>query len=152
MKNFGLDIKRARLKKGIDLRKVSEQTDISIATLSRIEDGNDCYAANFLILCRYFKLNANRYKPDNKEPEIDRECEIIYQKYWKPLLETDGIIDRKQLKRELFDFHNLINNASAVFSYVTGGAVSKVLTKAETVNSLADEHYTEIYESRVLGK
>lgn len=71
----------------------------------------------------------------------DSEAERIYQEFWKPIVERDGVLDVAQLKRELFDYWQVMQSVPKVYSYVTGGQVSKVLTDPVTVNALADDHY-----------
>ena len=69
----------------------------------------------------------------------------VYNEFWKPILFKDGMIDVDQLKKELYDFHTLIDNVSKVYCHITGNQVSKSLTDPDVVCSLADEYYNEIY-------
>lgn len=74
-----------------------------------------------------------------------KDYEVCCEEFWKDLVEKGGILNVDQIKKELFDFHNLITNTSRVYDYVTGGAVSKPLTDPSVVCSLSDEHYKEVY-------
>lgn len=77
----------------------------------------------------------------NQKTLDDIENEKVYDEFWKPLLEKDGFLDMQQLKRELFDFYNVIKNVPKVYDHITGGKVSKILTDPKVVCDLADEYY-----------
>ena len=70
-----------------------------------------------------------------------KDYEQNYEEFWKEIVEKDGNLDLDQIKRELFDFHRLIQNVPKVYDHVTGGAVTKPLTDPSIVCELADEHY-----------
>ena len=74
-----------------------------------------------------------------------RDYEKTFVEYWEGFVGLD-INDHDQIKRELHDFYTLIENVSIVYDYVTGGLASKPLTNPDTICSLADEHYAELYE------
>lgn len=75
------------------------------------------------------------------------EVEEEYQRIWKDIVEnSDGSINKEQLKKELFDFSRLIENVPLVYDHISGGAVSKPLTDPQVVKALADEHYEEFYK------
>ena len=71
-------------------------------------------------------------------PDVER----VYQEFWKPIVERDGVLDVEQVKRELFDFWQAMQRVPKVYCHVTGDQVSKMLTDAEVVCNLADEHYS----------
>jgi len=53
------------------------------------------------------------------------DIESNYNAVWKEILEKeDGSIDMEQLKKELFDFSNMIGRMSSLTSIVTGGILS----------------------------
>lgn len=72
--------------------------------------------------------------------------ESVYDQFWKGLVEKDGVVNMAQVKKELFDFWQLMENVPKVYCHVTGGHASKPLTDPNTVCSLADEHYRKLYE------
>jgi len=74
-----------------------------------------------------------------------KDYEQVYEDFWKDLVEVDGKIDFDQIKKELYDFHRLIQNIPRIFEHVTGGACTKPLTNVEVVCSLADEYYAELH-------
>lgn len=67
----------------------------------------------------------------------------VWDKFWAFLVTNDGEIDMEKLKNELFDFYQVLGYVPRVYDHVTGGRVSKILTKPEVVCALADEHYRE---------
>jgi len=72
---------------------------------------------------------------------VDAEVEKEYQEFWKEIIEKpDGSIDKEQLKKELFDFSQLMINASKVYCYITGDAISKVNTDPDAVIRCADDY------------
>lgn len=85
-----------------------------------------------------------------------KDYEVDYEEFWKPILETDGLIYMDQLKRELFDFHRLMKNARNVYDYVTAGRISNPMTDPdvikEAVRELVKEEFQIEYESRLRGR
>jgi hypothetical protein len=74
-----------------------------------------------------------------------RDYELLYETFWKDIIEEEGALNIDQVKRELFDFHQLIVNIPKIFDHITGGACTKPLTDVSVVCSLADEYYTELH-------
>lgn len=75
-----------------------------------------------------------------------KDYEQCYEEFWKEIIEKDGVIDVDQVKKELFDFHRMIQNVPKVYDYVTGGAVSKSLTDPDVICNLAYEHFKELFK------
>lgn len=75
----------------------------------------------------------------DKKETLQKEVDDLYKSYWKDHVETDGVIDLEKVKRELYDFKKLMEDAMKVYSHVTGGAVSNLLVTAEEVIQRADE-------------
>lgn len=75
-----------------------------------------------------------------------KDYEKLYEEFWKPILENDGILNVDQVKRDLWDFHKLIENIPKIFDHITGGACTKPLTDPSVVCSLADEYYQDLNE------
>jgi hypothetical protein len=63
----------------------------------------------------------------------DEKVEKIYEEFWKPLVEKDGVLDIEQVKKELHDFYIMIQEVPKVYCEVTNGMVSKPLTSADIV-------------------
>jgi hypothetical protein len=54
------------------------------------------------------------------------DIEQIYKDFWKDIVENeDGSINLEQLKKELCDFHFMIEEVPKVYSAVTNGSMSK---------------------------
>lgn len=77
------------------------------------------------------------------------DVESVYQEYWAPLVERDGVIDIEQVKKELFDFWRIMQRVPRVYCHITGGQVSKILTDADVVCALADDHYDQRAEDEL---
>jgi hypothetical protein len=73
------------------------------------------------------------------------DYELLYETFWKEIVEEGSTLSLDQVKRELFDFHQLIVNVPKILEHVTGGACSKPLTDVNVVCSLADEYYNELH-------
>lgn len=71
--------------------------------------------------------------------------ESIYESYWKSIVEKDGVLDVEQVKKELFDFWQVMQLVPPVYCHVTGGQISKLLTDPDAVMSVADDHYAKLY-------
>jgi hypothetical protein len=77
-----------------------------------------------------------------------QDYEQDYDAFWKGILENhDGTINMDQLKRELFDFRKLMNNAAKVYEHITGGTITKVETNADAVISVADSEYGRLADA-----
>lgn len=72
--------------------------------------------------------------------------EIKYDEFWKNIIEKDGVVNLDQVKRELYDFAILINEASKVYEHVTNGAISKPNTSADVVITIHDDIRTKDIE------
>lgn len=64
------------------------------------------------------------------------DAESCWNEFWKPLVTTHGAIDIEQIKKELFDFSNVLDGLSEIYSEITAGGVSKVLTKKSVILEL----------------
>ncbi len=88
---------------------------------------------------------------------VNRKVEKVWQDFWMPLVAPDGRVDMEQIKKELYDFRQIMKEVSRVYEYVTGGAISKINTKAEEViiiykertQSLVNEMVKEAIEEEV---
>lgn len=67
------------------------------------------------------------------------DYETSYEQNWKDAIENkDGSVNLDQVKRELFDYSNFLEEASKVYSELTGGRISKPNTMAFEVISEAE--------------
>ena len=74
----------------------------------------------------------------------DDSVDSVYEYFWKPLVEPDGVVDFEQVKKELFDFYHAIHNVPIVYEYVTCGRVSKINTDAKYVIALYDDCVSDL--------
>jgi len=72
-----------------------------------------------------------------------KDYEKEYDKFWKDIVEKDGVVDMDQVKKELSNYSMIIKEVSTVYMHVSGGRISNPNTKAYEVISVADEYYSE---------
>ena len=66
----------------------------------------------------------------------------IYETFWKGIiLGEDGTVNMDQLKLELCDFYQMINEVPKVYCEVTGGILSKPTWSADAVLGYFEEKY-----------
>lgn len=77
------------------------------------------------------------------------EVESLWKEFWEPIfasaLKDEGKSLMEQIKNELYDFKLVMDRAPIVYDHVTGGMASKLLTNANVICSLADEHYSQVH-------
>lgn len=75
--------------------------------------------------------------PDVLESEVAAE----FDNFWKPLVTTDGVWDLDQVKRELYDYSQLLHEVPLVYTEVTGNMISKPNTHAfEVINAYRENN------------
>ena len=70
---------------------------------------------------------------------VDPEVEQVWQEFWAPRVTSNGVLDPEQVKRELFDYHHLLQEVPQVYDYITSGRISKPNTYASEVIGQAQE-------------
>lgn len=69
----------------------------------------------------------------------EAEIETNYRTFWKSVIEPGGQLCLSQVKRELYDYHQFMQEAAKVYMHVTGGRISKVNTDSGAVIREADD-------------
>lgn len=70
--------------------------------------------------------------------------DVVFDDFWRPIVsDVEGDLDIDQIKKELFDFWQAMQEVPKVYCHITGNQVSKILTKSEVVISLADDSYAK---------
>jgi hypothetical protein len=77
-------------------------------------------------------------------PASDEAVDALWRDFWKPIVAPSGEVDLNLVKLELFDFSQLMADASEVYMHVTGGMISKVTTLPSEVISVADDHVNKL--------
>ena len=73
---------------------------------------------------------------------MNSEVEKVWQEFWKDIVcDKNGNIDLEQIKKELYDFHTVMQEVPKVYSEITGGLLSYVTYPAETVLSVYYDKY-----------
>lgn len=82
---------------------------------------------------------------------VEQEIQELWETFWKPLVTKDGELDLEQIKKELYDFHFIMQQVPKVYTHITGNKLSKLMYRAETVIRMADEYYEDLYETNEAG-
>ncbi len=69
----------------------------------------------------------------------DNEVETVWREFWLPIVAPNGVVDMEQVKKELWDFKQLMGNAAKVYGHVTRSRISNPLTVPDAVIGEADE-------------
>ena len=67
------------------------------------------------------------------------DYEEIYDIFWKDIVEVDGVLDMDQLKKELDDFHMVMEQVPSVYCHITDGQLSKCNYSARDVIQIAED-------------
>lgn len=74
------------------------------------------------------------------KPDVQAEVDKEFTRLWKSLIiNEDGTVNLEAVKRELYDYSCLMDNANKVYIHVTDGAIGKTNTLASTVIAVADD-------------
>ena len=92
-------------------------------------------------------FSSNQLNNIKMNNENQPTVEEVYNEFWKPIVENqDGTLNVEQVKKELHDFHYVMEEVPKVYCHITDNAIGKIMTKASVVTSLADECYERQYK------
>ena len=91
-------------------------------------------------------LDAGDRVHDSFKFDPAKTSDGVWNEFWKDMIMEEGGNPFDNMKRELRDYHMLLDRVPEVYNYATGGHVSKPHTDAEVVKSLIDEHYAKAVE------
>jgi hypothetical protein len=78
---------------------------------------------------------------------IDENVQKVWDEFWVDILcKEDGLLDLDQMKRELSDYHMLLQNMPSILMEATGGRVSKPNTDRSVVIQLIQEEQQRLFE------
>ncbi len=83
-------------------------------------------------------LYRDHHEVITKEEAL-KETQDEYDRFWKPIIEKDGVIDLEQLKKELYDYSVVMECVAGVYCDLTGGHISKLMTSPDVVIAKARE-------------
>ncbi len=66
-----------------------------------------------------------------------------YEDFWKDIVEENGVLNLDQVKRELSDYHFLLEEVPKVYDAVSGGLISKPNTYAYEVLNEFNEKFAD---------
>jgi len=65
--------------------------------------------------------------------------------FWKNIIYKNGKLDEEQVLKELSDYYFVIQQVPKVYCHITNGLLSKLMYKAETIISIADDCISKDY-------
>ena len=78
------------------------------------------------------------------KPDVQAEVDKEFNNLWKAIvLNEDGTVNLEAVKRELYDYSCLMDNANKVYIHVTNGAIGKTNTLASAIIAVADDCSSE---------
>jgi hypothetical protein len=73
-----------------------------------------------------------------------------WESFWKrDVCNHDGTINIEQVKKELYDFSFIMEQVPKVYCHITGGMLSKIMYRADTVIRAADDHFNKELEESI---
>jgi len=79
----------------------------------------------------------------------DAEVQKVFKEFWQDIVMPDGEWDLEQVKRELYDYAQFMEETSKVYDHITMGRVSKPNTTAEAVIAEADEVLNDLIREAI---
>lgn len=80
---------------------------------------------------------------------MDKEVERVWREFWLPIVTRNGNINLSQIKRELYDYHEMMDEVSKVYDEVTWHQISKPNTRADAVISIYNDHLQEVVKEAI---
>ena len=78
------------------------------------------------------------------------KVEKCYQDFWAAIVEKNGEIDMEEIKKELYDYRNIIREVSIVYDTLTMGNISKPNTEAQVVIDEVNRIQEELSEETIV--
>ena len=72
---------------------------------------------------------------------VDEEVEREYEEFWKDIVEDNGVLNKEQIKKELYDFSMVMTNCSKAYSEMTCGSITKPNTYFSEVLGIFQEKF-----------
>lgn len=76
---------------------------------------------------------------------MNKEIQENWEEFWAPILIQNGTVNLDQLKLELYDFSQMMDNMITLTSYFTNGILSYTTYPAKTIIGL----YEQLEEERL---
>ncbi len=84
----------------------------------------------------------------DKFMEQKETADEVWSEFWAPICtKADGSLNLEQVKKELSDFHYVMQQVPKVYSHITGNLLSKIMYEARIVIDAADKHYEDFYRT-----
>ena len=74
---------------------------------------------------------------------MTKNVEKNYQEFWKNIIEPKGKFSLEQVKKELSDYHFLLEEVPKVYDKITGGRLSYPNYHAHTALSMHEEKFLD---------
>ena len=73
---------------------------------------------------------------------MNNKVEQCWKEFWEPIVGYD----LEEIKKELYDYRNLLNSVPKVYDHITGGVASKPNINAEVIINLSDDYTNRLIE------
>lgn len=118
------------------LRSIDTLPDVSVVAKAMGGGGHRNACGFTLSLSDFFSMMTEPKFFDR--PTIHKTVEEEYENFWKDIIEVDGAPDMLQIKKELYDFSQVMEFVPKVYCHITHSKISKILTLPDVVMSVAD--------------
>jgi hypothetical protein len=75
----------------------------------------------------------------------EEEIEKDWKEFWEPIVGND----LELIKKELYDYHYIMNSAAKVYFTVTDGATSNLMVYPEVIESLFSEYVQKLIDEAI---
>lgn len=79
----------------------------------------------------------------------DEVVEAVFDQHWRDIIMPDGEWDLEQVKKELYDYTQFMEETSKVYDHITMGRFSKVNTSAEVIIEDVDNAINEFIREAI---
>lgn len=138
-RKWGMDMELIR-------KQAIEENNKIIKELEGYETSNKQVALELTVRIIDLK-QQNEMLKEPLEP-VNQEVQECWESFWREILVKNGQLDIDQVKKELFDYKYVREQASLVYSELSG--LSKVFYPAKSVISRAHEKQAEVEEDMYL--
>ena len=77
------------------------------------------------------------------------DVDKVYKEFWEELITTNGKLDIEKIKKELHDYHFILEQIPKVYSEVTDNKISKPNTYADEIISCFNDYVQELVEQEI---
>lgn len=81
---------------------------------------------------------------------ISDDIEHVWKTFWEQIVTKPGYgVSLNEVKKELYDYYQLLQNVPKVYMEVTGGNISSPFVDPDVVISLFEDHVNDIVKTTI---